>query len=338
MELSKVSKKILTKLDQLDIDKNILNPIANPPKHLIKVMEQYNREFGKITPIKIEFEKITKWTKTEVTQFVEGRFLADNTISNIMKLKYWYNVDFSFGNIKFAVSKKEKMESILLQLPYLLKIIKMISSNKKINALLFLTDLKKKWPKGDEMIPNSVNSGYTYIIGKKIVIFRYEEWEKLLIHEAIHSFNLDQYKLSENKYFVKYNMFEAITDFWTVLLHTIYISNMLKQSWKKILLNEYKFMYIQSNYLLRKIWKINSLKQDNLDIELKKVKEKTNSFSYYVFKFMLFYHINEWKYYPIEEKKDINQLIKILNLGYPKIVKLKGLFNSTRMTCYQLLS
>ena len=153
------------------------------------------------------------------------------------------------------------MESILLQLPHLLKIIKIISSDKKINALLFLTELKK-WPTRNEMIPNSVNSGYTYIVGKKIVIFRYEEWEKLFIHEAIHSFNLDQYKLSENKYFVKYNMFEAITEFWTVLLHTIYISNMIKVSWKKILLNEYKFMYIQSNYLLRKIWKIESLKQE----------------------------------------------------------------------------
>ena len=36
MELSKTSKKILTKLDQLNIDKNILNPIKNPPIHLKK--------------------------------------------------------------------------------------------------------------------------------------------------------------------------------------------------------------------------------------------------------------------------------------------------------------
>ena len=53
---------------------------------------------------------------------------------------------------------------------------------------------------------------------------------------------------------------------------------------------------------------------------------------------MLFYYIDEWKYYPIEQKKDINELIKILKLGYPKISKIKGLYNSTRMTCYQLLS
>lgn len=338
MELSKTSKKILTKLNQLNIDSKILNPIKNPPLHLKKIMEKYKVKFEKITPIKIKYSNIPKWNLKQIKYYVEGKFLAKNTIREIDKLKYWYNINFEFGNIKLAVSKRRKLNSVLEQLPNLLRIIKTISNGKKINALLFLTDLKKKWPQDNTMNPNSVNSGYTYIIGKKIVIYRYEEWEKLLIHESIHSFNLDQYKLSQNKYFVKFNMFEAITDFWTVLLHCIYISFMLKKSWQEILLNEYKFIYVQSNYLLKKIWKINLLNENNLDKELKKVKEKTNSFSYYVFKFMLFYYIDEWKYYPIEEKKDINELIKILKLGYPKINKIKGLYNSTRMTCYQLLS
>lgn len=338
MELSETSKKILTKLDKLNIDSKILKPIKNPPIHLIRVMEQYKRKFEKIPPIKINISKIPKWNIKQIRYYVEGKFLAKDTVKEINKLKYWYNINFEFGNLELAVSKRKKLTSVIKQLPHLLRIIKTISDGKKINALLFLTDLKKKWPKNNTMNPNSVNSGYTYILGKKIVIYRYEEWEKLLIHESIHSFNLDQYKLSKNKYFVKFNIFEAITDFWTVLLHCIYISFMLKISWKKVLINEYKFMYVQSNYLLKKIWKINFLNENNLDNELKKVKEETNSFSYYIFKFMLFYYINEWKYYPIEEKKNINELIKILKLGFPKINKIKGLYNSTRMTCYQLLS
>lgn len=67
--------------------------------------------------------------------------------------------------------------------------------NQSLDIIIFLTKERKRMPKDDSIIldANHVNSALTYICQKhgSILIFREEEWFKVLIHECMHSYCLD---------------------------------------------------------------------------------------------------------------------------------------------------
>jgi hypothetical protein len=75
----------------------------------------------------------------------------------------------------------------------------MISDKSKcgesLNIYIYLTPFEKKIPeaKGDFIGPENANTGYTYRCEKhnEIVIYRQEEWFKVLIHETMHAFGAD---------------------------------------------------------------------------------------------------------------------------------------------------
>ncbi len=75
----------------------------------------------------------------------------------------------------------------------------MISDKSKcgetLNIYIYLTPFEKKIPtaKGDSIGPEHANTGYTFRCEKQneIVIYRQEEWFKVLIHETMHAFGAD---------------------------------------------------------------------------------------------------------------------------------------------------
>ena len=77
------------------------------------------------------------------------------------------------------------------------KLMNMLSPNNvnhTLVATVYSTDNKKKLPGESEVLSSKhVNSAYTYSCLKsgEIVIYRKEEWFKVLLHESIHSFCLD---------------------------------------------------------------------------------------------------------------------------------------------------
>ena len=64
-----------------------------------------------------------------------------------------------------------------------------------LNIYIYLTPFKKRLPenKSEVIGPVNANTGYTYRCEKKneIVIYRQEEWFKVLLHETIHAFGND---------------------------------------------------------------------------------------------------------------------------------------------------
>tara|TARA_B110001469_G_scaffold127727_1_gene150087 strand:- start:2722 stop:3819 length:1098 start_codon:yes stop_codon:yes gene_type:complete len=84
------------------------------------------------------------------------------------------------------------------------KLMNMISNN-NINKRLFIsiyaTPFKKELPSPTEMLTSKhINSGYTYpcMDNGNIVIYRKEEWFKVLLHESIHSFCLDFSQMNQD--------------------------------------------------------------------------------------------------------------------------------------------
>ena len=184
----------------------------------------------------------------------------------------------------------------------------------KINIDIFLTPFSKKLPPQQGMIGESinVNSGYTtYYKGspfKKIVIFRYEEWFKVFIHETIHAFEFDLSTVNmeqENKKIT--NMFpflsstcninESYTEFWANVLNIsflcFYTCDNNKVTFQKLFKVNMELERIFSIHQTKKLFTyynldLSLLNNDSYNTTMKHLfKESTNIFSYYVIKSIL---------------------------------------------------
>jgi hypothetical protein len=113
-----------------------------------------------------------------------------------------------------------------------------------LNIYIYLTFLKKSLPTttihtthtthGNEVLgANHLNTGFTYTFMPEIIIFRNEEWFKVLVHELIHNFGLDfsekiiskecnEYILSMFNVKSDINLFESYTEFWAIVINAIF--------------------------------------------------------------------------------------------------------------------
>jgi hypothetical protein len=107
-----------------------------------------------------------------------------------------------------------------------------------IDLYLYMTSLRKTLPGSnmDILNQNHVNTGFTYTCrpNAEIVIFRKEEWFKVLMHETMHSFALDFSDMkcdSANNHILtifkvnsEVNLFEAYTEFWAEIMNAVFCS------------------------------------------------------------------------------------------------------------------
>jgi hypothetical protein len=106
---------------------------------------------------------------------------------------------------------------------------------------MYLTSLKKNLPTTNITIldENHVNTAFTYTcpVDSEIVIFRKEEWFKVLMHETFHNFALDfsdmntsectKHVLSIFKVKSDVNLYEAYTEFWAEIMNAVFCSYIL---------------------------------------------------------------------------------------------------------------
>ena len=190
--------------------------------------------------------------------------------SNYIYIKYDNNV-----------SKNKILEKLIL----LIKIIEYLKfkvrSNNKFEIYLSLSKLTKYFPDNEIIGVKHVNSGFTDHNKKIICVWRYEEFEKVLIHEVIHYTNFfyhDYNNININNNIIGNDLhFEAITDFWAIIYHSIYVSIYLNKSVRKILEFELGFIRNQSMILNKYFTKYNE--------------QLSNAYSYYILKYRLFDYI-----------------------------------------------
>lgn len=175
--------------------------------------------------------------------------------------------------------------------------------NKKIELRMFDTNIKKYFPaEGQTIGPEHVNSAYTvpcrYSESSKleIVIFREEEWQKVLFHELMHTYSLDigmdtayiKRRLASifNGLDCNFNLTEAYCEFWARTIWTM-VSSPESVDQQISLLNKQQEWAIKqaSNVLLR------------MSQKPKSCYERTSAFSYYVITGLLlsaFPSVIEW--------------------------------------------
>jgi len=121
--------------------------------------------------------------------------------------------------------------------------------SKELHLFLYQTSLLKEIPlsKTDILDQQHVNTAFTYTCQStsEIVVYRKEEWFKVLIHESFHNFALDFSNMTSDIPFAnermlklfhvssEVNLFEAYTETWARIWNTVFCSYFSYTSKKK---------------------------------------------------------------------------------------------------------
>ena len=187
------------------------------------------------------------------------------------------------------------------------------SKMKSFKVVLYLSDFKKKLPEKqtDILDTTHVNTAVTYAcaINGTCLIYRKEEWFKVLIHETMHAFCLDfsglNYDTLRNKFKdifpldIDFEISESYSEFWATILNALF-----KTYEQKVLDNDIKgfdtfynifssMIYLEISFSLFQAVKILQFMDiDYVDLYKNNIiyKQKTNVFEYYVLKSILLFN------------------------------------------------
>lgn len=266
---------------------------------------------------KINLKKYNyKTNKIKNINLLETKFIPDKIRDYIKKkISYKYTVLYEFKNILITLNyysskniKRVVLDNILKRIMFM-----MLISNKFMNISIniYSTPFKKEFNcnsshKCGNLKHINVNSGLNY--GDTIIIFRDEEYLKLLLHELIHALDVDQKyeSLKDNK---------EILEIFNINTKNLLINESYVETWA-IILNVYCTLKEEKNISLEN-FKLNlnkelvhSLHQCSklciyYDIDdFKKIyktnpdtiyyKDNVNTFSYHIIKTINLYNINKF--------------------------------------------
>ena len=183
--------------------------------------------------------------------------------------------------------------------------------SKKLRIFIYSTSLIKKLPRTNIEVLDQihVNTAFTYSCienSNEIVIFRKEEWFKVLLHESFHNFDLDfsnmnntecnERMLSIFKVNSKVNLYEAYTEFWAEIMNVCFCSFFILGKDVDINIYKdlcYKLVDMERTYSIFQLCKTldfmglkykNLYLNDNVSKMVRETlyKEKTNVLSYYI--------------------------------------------------------
>ena len=174
---------------------------------------------------------------------------------------------------------------------YVDRLIWLLQPKKPVHADILLTSAKKFYPKGKVFGPSNVNTGYS---SDKIVVYRKEEWFKVLIHEFFHFLNfekvlfepaLQERILNIFKVDTEVNLYESYCEIWARTLNCCMIASCKGSAMETLLQHEKK-------YAMRHM--VNVLHHMGLTypqlFEPSDYKEDTNVFAYVVLTAILMHH------------------------------------------------
>ena len=258
MKISKNSKQLMlffTKNNHINkvkqtkrtdsIISEIYNDIYEAYKYLMNLKQKGN--YFNVTTKKIltagQISKPQNFNSKSFPDLVRTHIdeLTMSEISYTFSL-YGRNIKIHFiveeDNVEF---KLETFNSYVDAIIMWLYILNQYASKQCANSLviyLYFTSLEKKLPDSKIFILDeiNVNTAFTTTCPKdsEIVVFRKEEWFKVLIHETFHNFALDFSDMNNddaNKYILNIfkvnslvNLYESYTEFWAEIMNALFCS------------------------------------------------------------------------------------------------------------------
>jgi hypothetical protein len=199
------------------------------------------------------------------------------------------------------------------------------SCSKVLTLFIYHTSLKKTLPHSsiEVLNENNVNTAFTRTCLKnsEIVVYRTEEWFKVLMHESFHNFALDFSDMDTTVCHAdilsifpvnsEVNLFEAYTEFWARIMNVLfcsYFNSKNKNDFNEFLSNTEYFMNFESNFSFFQLIKVldfmnidyrNLYEKTDVSANLRTTlyKEDTNILSYYVITTILIYNYQSFLYW-----------------------------------------
>lgn len=203
-------------------------------------------------PYRATIKKITHSSQIIKPKFFNAKSFPElirNHIDDTMMTEISYSFSLYDRTVKvyFMVENKNVEEEIevynryvqsIAMWLYMLNIYAPKECVESIHIYLYFTSLLKKLPNSNIHIldENNVNTAFTTTCPKdsEIVVFRKEEWFKVLIHESFHNFGLDFSGMNNhevnncilNIYPVnsQVNAYESYTEFWAEIMNVLFCS------------------------------------------------------------------------------------------------------------------
>jgi len=237
------------------------------------------------------------------------------------------------------IQKFELYEEYISKVVMWLYILSNCASNKcskKLNIYIYLTSLEKILPRTrmDILDEYNVNTAFTTTcpVDSEIVIFRKEEWFKVLIHETFHNFGLD-FSDMNNDYCKEIilsifnvesdvNLYEAYSEFWAEIMNTLFcnfflledktnVKQFLNPNSNFMIETEINFSFFQMTKVLHFMGltyeDLYSHEEDSRMLRQTLYKENTNVLAYYVIKTIL---LNNYTDFLIWCKKNNNSILQ----------------------------
>ena len=303
---------------------------------------------------KINLKKYNyRLTKVKNIELINTKFIPDKIREFInKKINYKYTILYEFKNIIITVKyysinkiKKEIFNNILKRIIFM-----MLISNTyiNINIDIYNTPFKKKFNcnnshKCGNLKHINVNSGLNH--GHNIILFRNEEYLKLLLHELIHALNIDNkyetiedihkileiFNINSNNLLIN----ESYVETWAIILN-VYCT--LKEKEKEKEKKNIKFEEFKKNLNKEQVhslhqcsklcvyYNINNFEQlYNNNSKTVYYKDSINTFSYHIIKTINLYNINKFlknfsdNIYVLKSEYNFNLYIEFI-LKYNKTI------------------
>jgi len=282
-------------------------------------------------------ENILKNTKINIdivnnyTHQLSNSWISSNIFKFISKTRgVTYKVTSNINNINitlyYTFYESVDTNKILYYTNNTLLVIYLLtneSSNicpKNIDIKLYLTPFNKIAPKNYDSIlgTNEINTGYSSIGCKKntnIVIYRKEEWFKVLIHELMHNLNLDfainNIMKSKQKLFellqlnIKYEITETYAETWARIINIAIAANIKTTNYSEYSLYFKNLLEKEIIFSLQQASKILKFVNNNVNYQ-----ENTNAYAYYVFTSALLYNYKDFLEWCDKHNKNIFNIKK----------------------------
>lgn len=276
---------------------------------------------------------------------VDSHFISDNIMADIKdNMKYVYTIDYKFqgrkihmvvilrkrdaGKVRFLFTMVNLFQYILNRLG---------ACDKDLNLYLIESNKKKVKPEdGGDLSSDNVNTGVTFVYFyqnyRDMYIFRHEEMLKVLLHELVHFYDLDQKNVHRdiendlngifNLRGKSINVNESFTDSYACLLNILIYcalrTRLESQSYKWYVAECNKVFKRERKYILEQ--SINVLKHNGYEIidgkimPTRAISESTSVTSYYILKAVIFCNINMFLKYLDEHHFKLQNVFKYVEI------------------------
>jgi len=286
--------------------------------------------------IKTDVNKIKSLKELPKTELMDSNFMPGHIKDNILhNIKGYMKINVKISkldlNIYYGIFNKTdfnnlwKIKDDIKEAIKMVKFCSLYTNLKSLNSLniyLYLTKAEKTLPDNPVIVLNSThcNSAVTYACATngRLMIYRKEEWKKVLLHELFHSLCLD---FSNTKYMnlkkkmkklfnvqSDFEISESYAEFWAEIVNCSFMGYNLLDD-KNDIVNFLLFtdfsIQIERMFSLFQMIKIlnfmglryqNLYKDDKLSDSFRKIlyKEDTNVLCYYVIKNILLFFYDDF--------------------------------------------